>query len=139
MNYVTTASLAGLALLFCGAAHAATLTPIAGDVLLNQGAGYKPVAGPVEVKAGDSILVNPDGSAQLTYDACATYEIKPGDVVYVAERDAINCAAGADGAGGLGAAGGLGVNGLVVGGLAVAVGVGVVAGVSSGSDSPTSP
>ena len=40
--------------------------------------------------------------------------------------------------GGMGA-GALGANGLLVGGLAVAVGVGVVAGVSSGSDSPASP
>jgi hypothetical protein len=135
MKHVAIAAVA----LFCyvGAASAATLTPLQGQVLLNRGGGYQPISGTVEVKAGDSILVNPDGLAQLAYDDCATYEIKPGDVVYVSEKEAVPCAGGVvDGAAGLG---GLGANGLVVGGLAVAVGVGVVAGVSSGSDSPSSP
>lgn len=131
----------GVALLsgfFAGASGAATLTPTAGEVMLNTGGGYQPVTSTVEVKAGDSILVNPGGSAQLAYGECATYEINPGDVVYVAEQDAVPCGADGGGAGlGLGALGGGG--GLVVGGLAVAVGVGVVAGVSSGSDSPASP
>lgn len=127
---------AAATLMLASAAQAATLTPIQGQVLLNTGGGYKPVTTSVTVKAGDSILVNPDGLAQLSYDDCATYEIKPGDVVYVAEKETIPCGAGAiDGAG----LGGLGANGLVVGGLAVAIGVGVVVGVSSGSDSPSSP
>lgn len=121
-----------------GVAGAATLTPTAGEVMVNTGGGYQPVTSAIEVKAGDSILVNPGGSAQLVYGDCATYEINPGDVVYVAEQETIPCGAGGGGAGlGLGALGGGG--GLVVGGLAVAVGVGVVAGVSSGSDSPASP
>lgn len=123
--------------LFAGGAGAATLTPTAGEVMVNTGGGYKPVASTVEVKAGDSILVNPGGSAQLAYGDCATYEINPGDVVYVAEQEAIPCGAGGGAGLGLGALGGGG--GLVVGGLAVAVGVGIVAGVSSGSDSPASP
>ena len=127
---------AAVVLLSAGAAHAATLTPLQGQVLLNTGGGYKAITQPVEVKPGDSILVNPDGLAQLAYDNCATYEIKPGDVVYVAEKDTVPCAGGAvDGAG----LGGLGTNGLVIGGIAVAVGVGIVVGVSSGSDSPSSP
>lgn len=132
-------SAAILIALSVGSAHAATLTPVQGEVLLNTGAGYKPVSGAVEVKAGDAVLVNPKGLAQLSYGDCASYEIKPGDVVYVAEKEAITCvgAAGA-GAGALGL-GALGGSGLIVGGLAVAVGVGVVAGVSSGSDSPSSP
>lgn len=126
-----------LAGLFAGVSGAATLTPTAGEVMLNTGGGYKPVTSTVEVKAGDSILVNPGGGAQLAYGDCATYEINPGDVVYVAEQETIPCGAGGGGAGlGLGALGG---GGLVVGGLAVAVGVGIVAGVSSGSDSPASP
>ncbi len=124
--------------LFVGVAGAATLTPTAGEVMVNTGGGYKTVASSVEVKAGDSILVNPGGSAQLAYGDCATYEINPGDVVYVAEQDTVPCGAAGGGAGlGLGAVGGGGA--LVVGGLAVAVGVGIVAGVSSGSDSPASP
>jgi hypothetical protein len=127
---------AALTGVFAGGVAAATLTPTTGEVMLNTGAGYKPVAGAVEVKAGDSILVNPGGGAQLAYGDCATYEISPGDVVYVAEQETIPCVAGGGGGMGVGA---LGANGLLVGGLAVAVGVGVVAGVSSGSDSPASP
>lgn len=124
--------------LFAGVAGAATLMPTAGEVMVNTGGGYKPVTSTVEVKAGDSILVNPGGSAQLAYGDCATYEINPGDVVYVAEQETIPCGAAGGGAGlGLGVLGG--GSGLLVGGLAVAVGVGVVAGVSSGSDSPASP
>lgn len=126
-----------LAGLVSGVAGAATLTPTAGEVMVNTGGGYKPVTSTVEVKAGDTILVNPGGSAQLAYGDCATYEINPGDVVYVAEQETIPCGAGGGAGLGLGALGGGG--GLVVGGLAVAVGVGVVAGVSSGSDSPASP
>jgi len=131
------AAVAVATLFLAGASHAATLTPIEGAVLLNTGGGYKPVTQAVEVKQGDSILVNPGGLAQFAYDNCATYEIKPGDVVYVADKDSIQCAGGlVEGGAGLG---GLGANGLVIGGLAVAVGVGIVAGVSSGSDSPSSP
>lgn len=130
---IAAAAVAALA----GSVQAATLTTLQGTVLLNRGGGYQPTTGSVEVKAGDSILVNLGGLAQLSYDDCATYEIKPGDVMYVSEKEAVQCAAGVlEGAAGLG---GLGANGLVIGGLAVAVGVGIVAGVSSGSDSPSSP
>lgn len=135
MRHVAIAAAAFLS--YVGASSAATLTPLQGQVLLNRGGGYQPVSGPVEVKAGDSILVNPDGLAQLAYEDCATYEIKPGDVVYVSEKEAVPCAGGT--IGGAAGLGGLGANGLVIGGLAVAVGVGIVAGVSSGSDSPSSP
>lgn len=128
--------LSGLALMAVAAsASAATLTPVAGSTLLNQGAGYKPVSGSVEVKPGDSILVNPGGGAQLAYGACATFEIKPGDVVTVADEASIPCT----GAGAAAVGAGLGTSTLIIGGAAVAVGVGVVAGVSSSSDKPASP
>lgn len=123
-----------LCLATASAASAATLTPVSGSVLLNTGAGYKPVSGSVEVKPGDSILVNAGGKAELAYGVCATYEITPGDVVYVAEDKSIPCAGAV-----LGAGGGIGTGTLLIGAAAVAVGVGIVVGVSSGSDSPASP
>lgn len=130
--------LSGFALMAVAAsASAATLTPVAGHTLLNQGAGYKPISGSVEVKPGDSILVNPGGGAQLAYGACATFEIKPGDVVTVADEASIPCAGAGAGAAAVGA--GLGTSTLIIGGAAVAVGVGVVAGVSSSSNKPASP
>lgn len=122
-----------VSLMSVSAASAATLTPLSGNVLLNQGAGYKPVAGTVDVKPGDSVLVNPGGSAQLTYGECASYEIKPGDVVFVAEDNSIPCTGAAA------AGAGVGSSTLIIGGLAVAAGVGLVAGISSSSSSPASP
>jgi hypothetical protein len=89
----------------------------------------------MNLKPGDSVLANPKGSAQIVYSDCATVEVKPGDVVYVGE--APPCAVGAEGAAGLGGAGHS--SGLIVGGLAVAAGIGIVVGVSGGSDKPASP
>lgn len=117
------------------AADAATLTGVSGTVLVNQGGGYKPAVAPMTLKAGDSVLANPKSGAQIVYSDCSAVDVKPGEVVIVAED--VPCAGAADAAG-LGA-GGLGANGLLIGGLAVAGGIGIVAGVSGGSDKPASP
>lgn len=117
-------------------ANAASLAPIRGEVLLNTGAGFKTISNEVDVKAGDSILVNPKGLARLSYDDGTSYEIKPGDVVYVVERSPIGPVGSISHSESLP---GSGMHTLVIGGLTAAVGVGVIAGIANATDKPSSP
>ena len=66
--------------------HAATLTPEQGIVLVNHGNGYANAKGPTTVNPGDIVVVNPGGSAQLTYpDGCVVL-ISIGTLVTVGQQ-----------------------------------------------------
>ncbi len=65
------------------AAGAATLTVLAGEVLLSRGEGYQAVSGQMEVELTDCLLVNPGGSAKIAYDDGATVEVGPGSTTCV--------------------------------------------------------
>jgi hypothetical protein len=74
------------AFLLFSAAEAATLEQIQGKVSINQGEGYKDVAGPLVVAAGDRVMASPEGSAQVTYDEQCRIAVRPGSVVTVAAK-----------------------------------------------------
>ena len=64
-------------------ALAATATSEHGEVLVNRGAGYKPVTQPSEVVAGDQILVTPRSRGQVVFPDGCTVNISPGIVFSV--------------------------------------------------------
>lgn len=54
-----------------GSAHAASVSPDVGEVLVNKGQGFVVSAGSTAVSAGDQIMVRPGGAALIAYsDAC---------------------------------------------------------------------
>jgi hypothetical protein len=62
---------------------AATVVPEQGIVLVNHGNGYANANGPTTVNPGDIIVVNPGGSAQLSYPDGCTVPVAIGSVVTV--------------------------------------------------------
>jgi hypothetical protein len=65
-------------------AQVARVEPVTGEVLVNAGAGYHPVAGVVDLKPGDSVIAKPSAQASLIYgDGCAV-DVVPGMVAWVA-------------------------------------------------------
>jgi hypothetical protein len=62
---------------------AATVVPEQGIVLVNHGSGYVNATGPTNVNPGDIIVVNPGGSAQLSYPDGCTVPVAIGAVVTV--------------------------------------------------------
>jgi hypothetical protein len=64
-------------------AYAATVVPGQGIVLVNHGNGYQNVTEPTTVKPGDILVVNPGGSAQLTYPDGCSVPVAVGTVVTV--------------------------------------------------------
>jgi hypothetical protein len=75
-----------LSLSVAGQALAATVNATGGQVLINRGEGYSMVAGSAQGNAGDTIVVNPGGSAQIVYpDGCAV-DVMPGSVATIAAQ-----------------------------------------------------
>ena len=62
---------------------AATVQAIEGTVSINHGQGYQRVSLPTQVKAGDSIMADPGGGAELAYDDRCRVKVRPGAVVSV--------------------------------------------------------
>jgi hypothetical protein len=94
--FFTTVALGGV--LLCGAqswaaTKTATLEPVRGDLWINHGKGFEKVlASKIEAKVGDSVMVDPDGIAKVTYaDGCQA-NVKPGAVMTIAKLSP--CASG---------------------------------------------
>lgn len=125
-------SAAVLAFLFgispISAAFAATVTSTGGQVLVNQGDGYRQVVGPTEVKPGDSIVVNPGGSGQIVYPDGCNVQIQPGTVTTIAEASPCSTAGTGPGA-----------TTYAIGALIVGGGVGAAVLLGKGSDKSASP
>lgn len=123
-------------------AEAATLDAIQGGVLVNRGAGYEVATGPTELKPGDLVIANPDGSAQVSYTDGCSVPVQAGTVVGVEAQSP--CATQANNRPAPGpeapASAGLNTSTLVIGGLVVAGGVGAALALGGGgSDKPASP
>jgi hypothetical protein len=76
MNRILRFLIPGFALLLMGIVDAsagghASLLVIEGKVMVNHGAGFEPVAGVVEVNAGDRILAGEKAKAVLRYANCS--------------------------------------------------------------------
>jgi hypothetical protein len=78
------ALLSGLAL--AAPACAATLGSIEGTVTVNRGGGFQHASGTLELKPGDSVIVNAGGNAQLTYEDGCNVMVEVGAIVTVAEQ-----------------------------------------------------
>ena len=139
------------AMLACGAmlfslgqlasANAASLSSVQGEVLLDAGKGLKPVTGAANLKAGDTVIAR-KGSAKVTYPDGCTVNVDPGKSVAIVEKSP--CAAQASAPSGSAAAAapaaaGLSTAAMVVGGVAVAAGVGIAASEKRGSKHSASP
>jgi hypothetical protein len=140
---------------FSQASSAATVNTVQGEVLVNSGNGFKPIAGTLgDLKPGSQVMVRPGGSATITYASNCSVRVPSG---VWAVQGAAPCVAGTDtidftarmnqGApppadGGQEAPppadGGIGTTTLVVGGLVVAgaVAAAVLLSQNSSSASP---
>ena len=65
-------------------AQAATVTAEKGQVLLNQGNGYKLVTQPTEAAPGHLVIANPGASARIAYPDGCSVRVQPGSVFAVA-------------------------------------------------------
>src|SRR5260370_29148186 len=68
----------GCAVLVASPSWAAIVEPSYGDLTINQGQGFKPVASRSNANIGDSVMVSPGGSATLTYDDGCKVNVQPG-------------------------------------------------------------
>jgi hypothetical protein len=74
----------GCSLLAATACQAATIQSIQGEVSVNQGQGFQLIAGAAELKAGDSVIVSPGGSASVIYADGCNVALQPGAVMVIA-------------------------------------------------------
>ncbi|HEX7109224.1 MAG TPA: hypothetical protein VF224_08285 [Aestuariivirga sp.] len=77
----------GTAIVFSGSDAAwaksyVSLVAIEGNVLVNQGKGFEPVSGVVDLKVGDRVMVGENSQAVLSYATCRV-KIKGGNVVTI--------------------------------------------------------
>lgn len=89
---VTLATVAAAVVLFATACPAATLVPVQGQLSINHGQGFEQVSGQVEANAGDSVMVSPDGSANVVYGDGCKITLQPGSVMTITELSP--CASG---------------------------------------------
>ena len=93
--FFTTVALGGA--LLCGAGawaatQVATVEPVRGELFINHGKGFEKVASKIEVKVGDSLMVNPNGIAKVTYPDGCQANVKPDAVMTIAKLSP--CASG---------------------------------------------
>jgi hypothetical protein len=67
-------------------AFAATVQVLQGQVLINQGQGYRMVQGSTEASPGDTVVVNPGGAAQIVYSNGCTIKVLPQSVVAISPQ-----------------------------------------------------
>jgi hypothetical protein len=89
---LTLATATAAVVLFATACPAATLVPVRGQLSVNHGQGFEQVSGATEASAGDSVMVSPDGSANVVYDDGCKIALQPGSVMTIAELSP--CASG---------------------------------------------
>lgn len=86
---------------------AAMIEPGLGDLTVNEGHGFKPVASRTAANVGDSVMVGPGGSATITYEDGCKVDVRPGAVMTIAPlspcasgsnaQNYSNCPIGSDG------------------------------------------
>ena len=115
------------------AADAATLSGVQGQVLVNKGNGFVQADPGTEILPGDRVLVQPGGSAQITYPNGAVGNVPSGGVFTVPTTPPaappLNTAGGPP-------SGGIPNGLLIAGGAAVAIGAGVLIYNATKSSSP---
>lgn len=112
------------------AADAATVQSLSGSVMINRGSGYQPVHGATGAKSGDSVVVGPDGSAEIVYADGCRVKVAPGAVTSVLDVSPCSTQGTADT--------GSSSTGLAVGAAVVAAGVGIALAAGGSGDSKKS-
>src|SRR5438270_2377440 len=84
----------GCTILIASPSWAATVVPIAGDLSINQGQGFKPVKSGMNANVGDSLMVGPGGAATVVYEDGCKVNVQPGAAVTVAPLSP--CASGSN-------------------------------------------
>ena len=74
------------AIFFGTAALAATVTPEQGELLVNTGAGYKPVWQSMQVSPGDQVMAKPKASGRVVYSDDCIVRVSPGMVLTIAPK-----------------------------------------------------
>jgi hypothetical protein len=80
------ASGALVAVAFALSAEAAEIRTVRGQVLINEGAGYRVIEGAVRLKAGDAAMAAPQGLGSLSYDDGCTIDVRPGTIAWIGTR-----------------------------------------------------
>ena len=85
----------GCAVFYGSVSWAATIEPVQGSLSVNQaGQGFHPISGRVDAKAGDSVMVSPDGAAMIVYDDGCKVNVQPGAVATISALSP--CASGSN-------------------------------------------
>ena len=79
-------SLALAIALMIGSVHAATVTVVQGQVLVNSGQGYRLVEGSTVLDAGATVVANPGAVAHVLYPGGCRVTVEPGSVYQVASQ-----------------------------------------------------
>jgi hypothetical protein len=88
MHRIASAAIVATTLMMSSVASAASIDEIQGVVLVNQGQGFKRLAGPVGVPPGVRVMANPGGSATIFYDNGCREPVEPGVIVTVKSEGA---------------------------------------------------
>jgi len=75
---------------------ATTIEPYQGVTLMNAGKGFKQIKKTTKAKAGNSVMVSPDGAATVVYADGCKVDVSPGKVTTIAELSP--CASGSSAA-----------------------------------------
>jgi hypothetical protein len=70
----------------CLPATAATVEVLQGQVSVNQGQGYKQVAGPSAVSTGDQVMAAPGSRGRIVYANGCALDVSPGAVLTVPKQ-----------------------------------------------------
>jgi hypothetical protein len=62
----------------------ATVQPVAGEVSLSRGHGFKGITAPTQAKVGDQVMVGTGGHGKIVYAEGCVVDVYPGHVVGVA-------------------------------------------------------
>jgi hypothetical protein len=121
------------------ASQAAMLQEIQGVVLIDRGGGFDSVEGPTQLNPGDSVIVNPGGSAHVVYPDGCRVPVQPGAVVGVNKHSPCsNAEQGVVAEGDQG--GGFNTTNLLIGGAVVALGAGAaILLIADDDETPASP
>lgn len=126
-------SLALAMALAIGAAHAATVRAVQGQVLVSSGQGYRLVDGSTQLGAGGTVVANPGAVAQVTYPGGCRVTVEPGSVYQIASQPP--CQTGeptkTGALGDNGTTSSSGFNPWMIGGIGLAVGGGIAYAISS--------
>lgn len=74
------------AIVLVSRAEAAEIRPVRGQILVNEGRGYRAIEGSVRLKIGDAAIAAPQGLGLLSYDDGCAIDVVPGAIAWIGPR-----------------------------------------------------